>query len=59
MEQHLSTIWDALWAYREDLIPEGDEDYDDQWNDITYAMAKIHEALDVTHETIDDVTVAS
>lgn len=53
MQQNLNTIWDALWAYREDLIPEGDEGYDDQWNDITYAMAKIHEALGVPLDLID------
>ncbi len=53
MEQHLSTIWNALWEYREELIPEGEEMYDDQWNDITYAMSKLHEALDVPHDNID------
>mgnify|MGYP003132601854 CR=1 FL=1 len=47
MEQHLSTIWNALWEYNVDL---NDPEY---WNDITYAMAKIHEALDVPHENID------
>ena len=51
--QSLSTIWNALWAYREDLIPEGDEDYDSQWNDITEAMSFIHEELDIDLEIID------
>ena len=40
-------IWKALHAFREDLIPEGDEMYDDQWNDITTAMAWIEERLGV------------
>ena len=53
MEQHLFTIWQILGEYREELIPEGEEMYDEQWSDITYAMAKIHEALDVPLESID------
>ena len=40
-------IWKALHAFREDLIPEGDEMYDDQWSDITTAMAWIEERLGV------------
>jgi hypothetical protein len=42
----LSTIWGALHGYREDCIPEGDPMYDDQWSDITTAMAWITEALE-------------
>ena len=41
------TIWEALHAFREDLIPEGDEMFDDQWSDITTAMAWIEERLGV------------
>ena len=41
------TIWEALHAFREDLIPEGDEMYDDQWDDICTAMAWIEERLGV------------
>ena len=38
---------------REDCIPEGiDEYYDEQWNEVTYAMAKIHEALNIKHEEV-------
>ena len=37
--------WEALHSYREDLIPEGDEMYDDQWSDICTAMAWIDEAI--------------
>ena len=40
-------IWKALHAFREALIPEGDEMYDDQWSDITTAMAWIEERLGV------------
>lgn len=43
--ESLETVWDALHAYREDLIPEGDEAYDSQWDDICTAMAWITEAL--------------
>lgn len=42
----LETVWDALHAYREDLIPEGDEQYDEIWNDICTAMAWITENVD-------------
>jgi len=41
----LETVWDALHAYREDLIPEGDEQYDEIWDDICTAMAWIEERL--------------
>jgi hypothetical protein len=41
----LETVWDALHAYREDLIPEGDERYDAQWDDICSAMHWIDEAI--------------
>ena len=43
--QHLETVWEALHAYREDLIPEGDEGYDEIWSDICLAMAVITENL--------------
>ena len=41
----LDEVWDALHAFREDLIPEGDEMYDRQWVDICTAMAWITEEL--------------
>jgi hypothetical protein len=47
MKQQLSTVWDALEAYREDLIPEGDEQFDEIWDDICTAMAVIQENLKV------------
>jgi len=43
---YLDTIWDALQMVREDCIPEGDESYDEQWDEITSAMAFITEDLD-------------
>ena len=46
VQGYMDTVWEALYAYREDLIPEGDESYDYEWSNLTYAMAKIQEALD-------------
>ena len=46
----LDVIWMALWNYREDSIPEGNEMYDDEWSDITTAMAWIEEDLGFTTE---------
>jgi len=46
----LEVIWMALWNYREDSIPEGDEMHDDEWSDITTAMAWITEDLGITTE---------
>ncbi len=45
MEKNLETIWHALHAYREDLISEGEEMHDNEWDEITYAMARITEEL--------------
>lgn len=47
MERNLQKIWDALWACRENEIN------DRQWDEITFAMSKIHEALDIPPESID------
>ena len=46
----VETVWGALHAYREDLIPEGDEMYDDQWDDICSAMGWISEELGVEED---------
>lgn len=46
----VETVWGALHAYREDLIPEGDEMYDDQWDDICSAMGWISETLGVEED---------
>tara|TARA_R110000851_G_scaffold47513_2_gene115351 strand:- start:1479 stop:1649 length:171 start_codon:yes stop_codon:yes gene_type:complete len=39
------TVWDALQCFREDCIPEGEEMYDEQWEDICTAMAWIEETI--------------
>lgn len=44
-ESQLALIWDALHGFRETCIPEGDKDYDDQWDEICSAMAFIREDL--------------
>tara|TARA_A100000172_G_scaffold63051_2_gene42414 strand:- start:2989 stop:3168 length:180 start_codon:yes stop_codon:yes gene_type:complete len=48
----LSSVWDVLHMAREDCISEGIESNDKQWNEVTNAMAKIHEALDIKHEEV-------
>lgn len=45
MRKWLKTVWDALHAYREDCIPEGDVMYDEQWDEICTAMAHIEDAI--------------
>ena len=45
IKQQIDIIWDALEAYRSDLIPEGDEQFDEIWGDICTAMAVIEEDL--------------
>jgi len=44
VKQSLEVIWEALHAFREDCISEGDQ----QWDDICTAMAWITEALGET-----------
>ena len=46
----LDTLWDALGNHRETCIPEGDPEYDAEWDDICTAMAWIAEELDVVVE---------
>jgi hypothetical protein len=53
----LEVIWEALEAYRSDLIPEGDSHYDEIWNEICTAMAWIQEDLGVEEE-VDDFVVS-
>ena len=45
--KHLDVIWQALWNYREDCIPEGELSNDEEWSDITTAMAWIMEDLGI------------
>jgi len=49
-ESWLETVWDALGGYREDCIPEGEEMYDEEWDDICTAMAFIREELGLPDE---------
>jgi hypothetical protein len=45
INEQLAVVWAALEAYRADLIPEGDEQFDEIWSDICTAMAVIEEDL--------------
>ena len=45
LPKEFEIVWDALHAFREDLIPEGEEMYDDQWGEICTAMNRITESL--------------
>jgi hypothetical protein len=47
IKKQLMIVWAALDAYRADLIPEGDESYDEEWNNICTAMAVITEDLGI------------
>ena len=49
-ETWMETIWDALFKYRDDCIPEGDANYDAEWGDICTAMAWLQEELEVTDD---------
>ena len=53
VQANLNIVWDALAAYRADLIPEGDEMYDRIWNEICTAMHPIAEDLGGP-ESVDD-----
>ena len=50
LNEQIAIIWQALEAYRDDLIPEGDPSYDEEWNDICTAMAVIQEELNKSEE---------
>ena len=52
MESILNTIWLALEGYRENCIPEGQAEYDEQWSDICTAMAWIQEDLNAQEEEL-------
>jgi len=47
---HLETIWSALAGYREDCIPEGTPEHDEEWSDICTAMAWITEDLETAEK---------
>jgi hypothetical protein len=50
----LETVWDALHSHRENCIPEGVPEYDEEWGEICTAMAWIAEALDAEEEIDGD-----
>lgn len=49
-ETWMETIWDALHSFREHQLPEGDDQYDEQWDDICTAMAWIEESFEAFPE---------
>lgn len=49
LDSILETIWIALEGYRENCIPEGNSDYDEEWGEICTAMAWIEEDLKKYH----------
>ena len=51
IKDSIGTIWQALHAYREDCIPEGDEAYDEEWSNICTAMAVVQEDLNLQEIT--------
>jgi hypothetical protein len=52
IDSMLEAIWQGLEGYRENCIPEGDVQYDEEWGDICTAMAWITEDLRKYHENI-------
>jgi hypothetical protein len=50
LQSMLDTIWQGLEGYRENCIPEGDKQYDEEWNEICTAMAWITEDLEIYHD---------
>lgn len=51
IKEQIQIIWAALEAYREDLIPEGQPEYDEEWNNICTAMSAITEDLETLKQT--------
>ena len=45
-------VWSALYGYREDCIPDSDEMYNEQWDDICEAMAHIQEVCEGEHHEL-------
>jgi len=55
-ESWLETVWHALGGFRENCIPEGEDNYDREWNEICTAMAWIREELGLPDEVEQDQT---
>jgi hypothetical protein len=45
-EVALTTIWEALHSYREELIPPTQDCYDEIWDEICFSMAVIEKCLE-------------
>ena len=56
VESMLEVVWEALHGYRQSCIPEGVEEYDDEWSDICTAMAWIEEDLENYHNRDEDTS---
>lgn len=54
VEGMLDVVWEALFSYRENCIPEGTKEYDEEWSDICTAMAWIKEDLENYHNRDED-----
>lgn len=54
VESMLKTVWNALHGYRQTCIPEGAQEYDDEWSDICTAMGWIEEDLENYHNRDED-----
>jgi hypothetical protein len=46
----MDCIWNALHAYRFELIPEGDAAMDEEWSELCTAMAWLREELELEEE---------
>lgn len=58
--ESLETVWSGLHGYREDCIPEGQEEkYDEEWSDICTAMAWITEALGYDYDENGELTTTT
>lgn len=42
----MTTIWEALHVYREEVIPPTKDFYDEIWDEICFSMAVIQECLE-------------
>jgi len=50
INEQIAIIWEALEAYRDFMIPEGDKQHDEIWSDICTAMAVIQEDLGIEED---------
>jgi len=54
----LDAVWSALYHWRDELLEEGDEADDKDWDEITTSMAWITEALDCEIDSNGDIVYA-